>query len=670
MSDKDSNNEIRISRRFISGHTIDLSTWATPDEGGLDEEKRQSYLNRKKAVTMFLSGASSEVIKKLTNIGAKQAYRLIRERCLETHPDGQLYGWRGLLRYEHIKAYTRIKPISYCPTGFGTAGALQALLNFRPELRHSFEERIRRSAIRGKTLQEINHTKKRHHLWFLDQLRELGYEARGEWPFGTQTLGYSSIKKYVTLILSSDPKLLASSIGGPDLVRKLKTGDGGNRPIQYFMQRVEMDAHKLDGRFCVVLPNIDGSFEEKIVHRLWVIVIIEVISRAVIGYYFSLRREISKDDVLRAIKSALIKWNLKNITFSDTAYLPDAGLLSTNDDRFVGLCWDETSVDGALAETCKVVKQTLQDAVGSVLLEPNNSFSVRRSKDDRPFIETFFRRIAGGGMQRLSNTTGAKPKNRKETLPEEIAITSRFQYEYGEEILNILIANYNVTPNKGIGYRTPLSYAKFLHENSNKKFRYTDPETVDSFFSVRKLCTVRGGAKNGRLPFVEFFYGRYSNEVLQNRQDLVGSKIWVISHKEYDARVARASTVDGLYLGVLRVSAPWSASPHSLSVRVAINQAVLNRYFSITSSADAIATFMDYVESQPKNRLPIHPAYLEVRRILFNSENSFIGDAMLEEAIERADKYENSNNKFSQKKKKNNSNSNNNLPPRRMARSE
>ncbi len=46
------------------------------------------------------------------------------------------------------------------------------------------------------------------------------------------------------------------------------------------MQRVEMDAHKLDGRFCVSLPLMGGGFQEKIVHRLWVIVILEVVSRA------------------------------------------------------------------------------------------------------------------------------------------------------------------------------------------------------------------------------------------------------------------------------------------------------------------------------------------------------------------------------------------------------
>ncbi len=108
-----------------------------------------------------------------------------------------------------------------------------------------------------------------------------------------------------------------------------------------------------------------------------------------VGYYFSIRREVSSDDVLRAVKRALGRWSPRSVSFSDTPYLPDAGLLAAAGEDFVGLCWDETSVDGALAETCQRVRDALRDAVGSALLDPKTSFSKRRSKDDRPFIEAF-----------------------------------------------------------------------------------------------------------------------------------------------------------------------------------------------------------------------------------------------------------------------------------------
>ena len=622
------------SHRIVDGHSVDVSQWPTPDEGALRGRRRTQYFARKRAVSLYLIGAPADLIKRRTSMSAKQAYRLIRERCLETHPDGLPYGWRGLVPWLRIQPYRRRKKIVIDRFGGGAAGALQTLLDCLPKLRKEFDTRIRAGGSK-KRLVEVKCTVGRHCAWFLNQLRALGYEARNEWPFNTSSLGYFSIRRYIARVRAGDPKALAEAAGGPDLVAKLKTGDGTRRPVLRFMQRVEMDAHKLDGRFCVSLPLQDGDFKEKIVHRLWVIVILEVVSRVVLGYYFSMRREVSQDDVSRAIKRALRPWSVRPVTFCDTPYLPGAGLLSTLGNEFVGLCWDETSVDGALTETSKHVRDSLRDVVDSDLLTPETSFSKRRSKDDRPFIETYFRNLAGGGFQRMSNTTGAKPQDRNGREPEAVALASRFQYEYAEELLDVLIANYNASPHAGIGGRTPLAYAKFLYQHSELNFRHADPERVSAILSTGKPCKVRGGAQTGRGPFVEFYYAHYTNDVLKNRQDLVGSKIWVACHEEDDCRIARASTLDGISLGVLHAAPPWNASPHSLSVRTAICQASARGKFAIPTGGDAIEAFMEYVESHAHGKLPVHPAYLEARRILSAANNTSVGAAMLDAAIAR-----------------------------------
>jgi hypothetical protein len=626
--------ETEFSHRTIAGRCIDTAAWPTPDEGALSGQTLSLYLARKLAVRLYLAGESAETIKQQCSMSAKQAYRLIRERCLQPHSDGLVYGWRALVPHLRIKPYKRHRKVRVDSFGNGAAGALEAMLDRHPDLREDLDARIRAYS-KGKGLEEVKRTARQHYIWFLDRARGLGYEGSGEWPFGTDSKGYYSVRRYSLKVLSSDPKALAGVAGGPELIRKLKAGDGSNRPVSRFMQRVEMDAHKLDGRFCVSIPKIDGSTEEKIVHRLWVIVILEVISRAVLGYYFSVRKEVSSDDVLRAIKRATTKWPLRQVTFSDLPYTSGAGLLSTNDPQLVGLCWDETSVDGALAETCARVRTTLKEVVGSVLLEPKTSFAARRSLDDRPFIETFFRRLASGGFQRLSNTTGSKAAERKGRDPDKVALTSRFQYEYAEELLDVLIANYNATPHKGIGNRTPLAYARFLYEQAEQKFRYADPSVLEATCSVRRLCRVRGGAAVGRGVFVEFYYGRYSNDLLQNRQDLVGKQIWVVSHKEDDARIALASTLDGTSLGILRAAPPWNLYPHSLAVRTAISQAIARGQFIIPAGADGVETFINYVELQRDKRLPVHPAYLEVRRILSSALDLSVGETLLSKA--RAD---------------------------------
>ena len=120
----------------------------------------------------------------------------------------------------------------------------------------------------------------------------------------------------------------------------------------------------------------------KIIHRLWVTVILEVSSRAVLGYYLSLGREVTKDDVLRAIKCALSTSSRPSISYSPVALMDEAGLPSSHHPEYIGMCWDETSVDGALAETCKPVATKLEAVVGSSLRSPTQGYSSRRSKDD------------------------------------------------------------------------------------------------------------------------------------------------------------------------------------------------------------------------------------------------------------------------------------------------
>jgi hypothetical protein len=94
------------------------------------------------------------------------------------------------------------------------------------------------------------------------------------------------------------------------------------------------------------------------------------------------------------------------------------------------------------------------------------------------------------------------------------------------------------------------------------------------------------------------------------------SRVWVINHLEDDARMALATTKEGHRLGVLRAHPPWHRTPHSLGIRSAINAMVRNRRFALANGADAITVFMDFVESNAKGKFPIHPSYLELKRLL------------------------------------------------------
>lgn len=627
--------------RHIKGLTgtdfENIDAWPTPDEGALSGNKLTGYLLRKKGVRLYLEGQSEKVIQNACGIGLKQIYRLITERCLETHSDGLIFGMRGLVPNFHIREYKRKRKVKVDVFGLGAVGALQSVLDLHPELRINFEKRILAHPRAGE-LGPIKRARQSHWKWFLDELRKLGYEVRNEWPFTTKTAGYNSVCRYIDRVLVANPEKAAKVIGGPDAEKKLLTGDGVDRPVNEIFQRVEMDAHKLDGRFCVMFALPSGEYIVKIIHRLWVIVILEVVSKAVLGYHLSMRREVSKEDVLRTIKKALGTWHARTLAFStDAVYRKEAGFPANVSSTFLRACWLETSVDGALAETCTHVKKVLKDVVGSEVIEPKGegSFSARRSKDDRPFIEVFFKNLASRGFQKMSNTTGGKAADKQGRDPDLVAINSQFQFEYAEELLDVLVANYNATPHTSLGNRSPLEYLRFMEARGNIKLQYADSDSVQDIVSHRKKCMVKGGIAAGRRPYVNFEGARYSNEILSQRYDLVGSYIWVVNHLEDDARIAKASTLDGQSLKILRAAPPWHKLPHSLSLRRSINSSIHRRMFSISAGADAVETFLEFSEQQTSRKLPIHPAYLEARRILVQAAESQTGKSMLDIALER-----------------------------------
>lgn len=602
----------------ISPEALDLTKWPEVDIAAHSELQRQRFIRRRHAIELYVSGADVREVEDAGGVSAIQVSRLIKRRCLQLHPDGRLWGWRALIPHVRLEPHIRSAKVRPTPAGGGSAGALRQVLMRCGDIQ--LEERLRARILKREPSNRLDIARAGRqsvHRWFLAQLRPLGYEARNEWPFNVGKLGYNAICEYMDRVIKSAPLAGALALGGgPDAKAKMKAGDGTKRPPLRVFQRVECDSHKLDGLFIVLVPNPAGGYSEKMVRRLWVTVVEEVASRAVLGYWLTLRREVPSEDVLRAIKSALSPWRRREISFSSDAYTEDAALPSGHAPAYVGACWDEFCVDGAMALKCKDVAQALEQVVRASILSPNDSFLARRSKDDRPYIETFFRTLGSRGLQHLSNSTMGNPRAKAGRRPEAVAVNSSVQLEYLQELLDVIIANYNATPHSSLGWRSPLQQLDFLTQQGTVGIRHANPQLVQQLLSSRQACTVKGGQATGRAAYINFAGARYTSDALRYRFDLVGQRIWVSLMNEDDARFVQASTDTGVILGVLHALPPWHRTPHSLFIRRSINSLANKRLFHLSSNRCPIELFAEYAESQPKKKLPPHGAYLEVRRIL------------------------------------------------------
>ena len=604
-----------VGRLHAGMQGIDTGSWVQVDADALPPDYRARFMRRRRAIELYLQDASDADIRREAGMSRSNVYRVIAGRCLLPHQDGDLYGWRGALPFLRVKGYHRKTKPTAGEDGAGSAGSLQWLFASPEGL--MLEARFRTQILaKAKGLTGPGRLKQPLFRWLIGELRERGYERRGEWPFNVEKLGYVTIAAFIDRVLAENPARQRLLLGGEDARRKALAGDGSGRPHLAAFERVECDAHKLDVRMVVAVPSPHGGHEMRKIHRLWVIVLLEVVSRAVLGYHLSLRRECAAEDVLRAIKRALSPWVPRKLQFSDGAYVEGSGLPSFVAPHLAGACWNEFSVDGALANICGRVEGTLTEVVGCRILKPQGSasYASRRSKDDRPFIEAFFGRLAAGGFHRLAPTTGSRPADKQGADPVAAADATQFQLEYAEELLDTLVANYNATPHSGLGFRSPLAQLQYLVPPS-APVRRSDPDAVRRMVGIRRLCTLLGGAKTGRRPHFNFANARYSSEWLALRTDLIGKNLWLQIEDEDDARFATVSDTRGFFLGVVRAAPPWHRTPHSLFIREAIRSLERRRLLHLSTRCDAVEELIRHAEAND-GKLPTHPAYLEARRIL------------------------------------------------------
>ena len=71
---------------------IDMGAWARVDADALPPEQRKLFMRRRRAIELYLQDAFDADIRREAGMSRSNVYRLIVERCLLPHSDGDLYG--------------------------------------------------------------------------------------------------------------------------------------------------------------------------------------------------------------------------------------------------------------------------------------------------------------------------------------------------------------------------------------------------------------------------------------------------------------------------------------------------------------------------------------------------------------------------------------------------
>ena len=104
-------------------------------------------------------------------------------------------------------------------------------------------------------------------------------------------------------------------------------------------------------------------------------------------------------------------------------------------------------------------------------------------------------------MHRLPGTTGDNPKN-KRRIKEDKAVVLVDELE---DLIEVLIANYNATPHSSNNDQSPLKYLDRYFSNNSSIIRYL-PEHLrqsNSIASFTIVRTVRGKKEEGKRTYIQ-----------------------------------------------------------------------------------------------------------------------------------------------------------------------
>lgn len=584
----------KIYEDINNQQTANISQWPTVLVDNIPSKNRELFLLRKKAVDMYFNNASIQEIVAETGFHRNITRKLV-QRCLEIDESGVPYGYTALIPYKRIKKFNLKKDI-FLEDIYNYAGAFSQLLETYPELKdfilNQYLDKSKKHIVEPNISPKVLHGK------FLNKCRKLGIKEH-EYPLNTQDKGKRSLYRYTDSLKNLYYSKYTRRYGEDAHQRLQSTGIGqqNNLIITRPFQQVQFDGHKIDAMLSIKFNTIEGDIIVRPMSRIWLLAIIDVATRVILGYHLCLNTEYSAADVLKCIENAVRPRVKKQLAIDGLKYPENGGFHSLYIEVSKWALWDEFLYDNAKANLAKNVVEKLTQVVKCSV----NAGPVA-TPERRGLIERFFKTLEERGYHRLISTTGNNPNDPRRKDPEKHAVNYEISESEIEELTEILIANYNNTPHEGINGFMPLELMKQRIERGQIPRAMPETERTDlAFLSLKVTRKVSGDMKSGRRPYIRYEGVDYRNDVLSKTPHLIGVKLTLLININ-DLRMIKAYLPDGSEFGILTAKGKWSLKPHTLKMRQEINKLKRNKDIYISMYDDPIEVYHQFLLSKSIER--------------------------------------------------------------------
>jgi putative transposase len=592
-----------IMSRSRTSEVLNLSTWAEFDSKALPAAERKIFTARRSALELYVANTAIEQIEKQTGVDRRQLYRLLSS-CTRIHEDGRIFGYRALAPYARVANYQRIKRAKLHPVGGsrGTAGAFDKLLQLNPGLSAWIDQQIHNKRIAIDQLHGADGLRirlrglKHLHSGFLHECRLLGLTV-ADYPLNTEWLGIRSLAA-VAKERGLQHFARGARLAGATHLKGMPAPKMAFVPAaSHAFDVVEFDGHRLDIRLKVVVRDPLEFEQEFEIERIWLLVIIDVWSRAVLGYHVSLNREYSGYDVIRTIEAALEPHRARTFTLPGVGYGALGGFPSGKMPELGYATWQWFKLDNAKANLAEDVRYALAEFMGC-FMDAGPAYT----PDDRPYIERFFGSIGANLSSRMPGYTGSNARDVRRALADPKGNLRLYvSLSEIEELLEAALATYNASPHAGLNGRTPLEAVEYSVRGGGALLNWL-PESKRRTLCLMhtpKRVTVRGYLAQGQRPHVNFYGVRYTNDVLASTASFLGQELHLYYNSQ-DLRCVRAFSADGGEIGVLKAQGAWGEIAHDLKLRQEIVRLRGSKRLASNLNQEYLAQFIEHKFAKAK----------------------------------------------------------------------
>lgn len=566
----------------------ELSLWPVVDELSLGT-KILVFRKRVIAITAVIHGASCADAANLSKIGARQISRLVA-RCLSQHPDGRIWGFRAAVPHIRLKPHcaSRLSTRSRTPFG-GHTGQLGYVFLAHPKICDALTAYLLKRRRQRSSLAVTRVPLKQLHRIFLDLAEAAGIPI-SHYPFCTDTRGKCALGAWARKIWHAHYLEATRAHLGEEAARMLQYSGKGQRETEIIPWAcVQFDAYEVNAYFSIDVPVMVGGYVTVVVEKIWLLVIIDSASRAIIGWTLSLSRLYTSDDVLATIECAIRPATRRKLSIPKLEYPEHGGLPSAEIPGCAWAVFAEFAADNALAHTSHDVLAALK-MIGATL-----NTGRARLPQSRPLIENFFSYLSVHEVQRLPSTTATTGKTRRSAKDaQNAAVKYRIKLEHLFDLAEVLVARHNAELNGGIQYHRPLDFVRQSLERGQVLKQLPEAERESfSLFSKRVIRVVRGSLEKARRPYIHLFGVRYTSPLLANKPALLGQPLTLVINLR-DLRTVRAFTADGAEFDVLQALGGWSLSPHDLRTRRLILRMKLQKQIEYCDNQDPVLILLEH----------------------------------------------------------------------------